>query len=214
MKQVFIYKRFERFWHWTQATLIIMMAITGFEIHGFFHLIGFEQAVVLHDTLAWALIILVVFAIFWHLTTGEWKQYIPTTDKLLEQARYYGGVIFKHEDHPVHKTELSKLNPLQRLTYLGFKLMILPVLGATGLLYMYRDYWDGWVIAAPLKLVAFTHTAMAFALISFLIVHVYMTTTGHTLTSNIQAMITGWEELEEGDEGTGQLSASGESVSI
>jgi len=33
----------------------------------------------------------------------------------------------------------------------------------------------------------------------FLVVHVYMTTTGKTPTSNINAMITGYEELEENE---------------
>jgi thiosulfate reductase cytochrome b subunit len=27
-------------------------------------------------------------------------------------------------------------------------------------------------------------------------VHLYLITTGHTVTSNLKAMITGWEELE------------------
>ena len=31
----------------------------------------------------------------------------------------------------------------------------------------------------------------------FLVVHVYMTTTGKTPTSNIKAMITGYEELDD-----------------
>jgi hypothetical protein len=28
-------------------------------------------------TAAWVLIVLWLFAIFWHITTGEWRQYIP-----------------------------------------------------------------------------------------------------------------------------------------
>jgi thiosulfate reductase cytochrome b subunit len=28
-------------------------------------------------------------------------------------------------------------------------------------------------------------------------VHVYLITTGHTVSSNLKAMVTGWEELEE-----------------
>jgi uncharacterized protein YoxC len=35
---------------------------------------------------------------------------------------------------------------------------------------------------------------------AFIIVHVYMTTTGHSVTSNIKAMISGWELLEEEDD--------------
>jgi thiosulfate reductase cytochrome b subunit len=47
--------------------------------------------------------------------------------------------------------------------------------------------------------VAFIHMAGAFAIFSFIIVHVYMTTTGHSLTAHIRAMISGWEEIEEGE---------------
>jgi cytochrome b subunit of formate dehydrogenase len=54
----------------------------------------------------------------------------------------------------------------------------------------------------PLEGIAFWHTLGAFLLMVFLVVHVYMTTTGHTPTSNIQAMITGYEELEDDDEET------------
>ena len=45
--------------------------------------------------------------------------------------------------------------------------------------------------------IAHLHTLLAYMLIGFVIMHVYMTTTGHTLTSNIKAMVTGWEEVEE-----------------
>ena len=32
--RIYVFKRFERFWHWTQAALIVFMMFTGFEIHG------------------------------------------------------------------------------------------------------------------------------------------------------------------------------------
>jgi Ni,Fe-hydrogenase I cytochrome b subunit len=52
----------------------------------------------------------------------------------------------------------------------------------------------------PLASIAFWHTMGAILLIIFLIVHVYMTTTGKTPTSNIKAMITGYEEFDEEEE--------------
>jgi len=33
-ERIYIFKRFERFWHWSQAILIVVMGVTGFEIHG------------------------------------------------------------------------------------------------------------------------------------------------------------------------------------
>lgn len=204
LKRVYIYKGFERFWHWTQATLIIFLAFTGFEVHGLFTIFGFEHAVYFHRVASWMLIVLIIFAIFWHVVTGEWRQYIPTTKKLKEQIRYYAVGMFKGEKHPTHKTEVSKLNPLQRVVYLGFKLVLVPVTVISGILYMFHktiNENDLVVVSdIPLASIAFWHTLGAYLLMAFLVVHVYMTTTGHTPNSNIQAMLTGYEDLDEDDE--------------
>ncbi|MFO8000197.1 MAG: cytochrome b/b6 domain-containing protein [Marinilabilia sp.] len=201
MQKTYIYKRFERFWHWSQAALIFFLALSGFEIHDSFSLFGYEKAVEYHQTAAWMLLILIAFSVFWHLTTGEWRQYIPTFSKLQAQIRYYTFGIFKGEPHPTRKTVRNKLNPLQALTYLGFKLVMAPLLVVTGLVYMFYRSIDAnnMVIISdiPLSMVAMLHTLGAYLIIMFAIIHIYMTTTGHTPTSNIRAMLTGWEELEE-----------------
>ncbi len=206
MRRVYIYKGFERFWHWTQALLIIFLALTGFEVHGSIHILGFEHAARFHRMASWMLIGLIIFAIFWHLVTGEWRQYIPTTKNLMAQIRFYTIGMFRGEKHPTKKTEVKKLNPLQRLVYLGFKLVLVPLTIISGIIYMFHktvDRNDTIVISDfSLESVAFWHTLGAFLLMVFLVVHVYMTTTGYTPTSNIQAMLTGYEELEEEEEVT------------
>lgn len=208
MRKVYIYKGFERFWHWTQAALIIFLAVTGFEVHGSFDIFGFEHAARYHRTASWMLLALIVFAIFWHFVTGEWRQYIPTTKQLKEQILYYTVGIFKGDPHPTKKTELSKMNPLQKLTYLGFKLFLVPVTIISGILYMLHKTIDqnNVVVVEDISLehIASWHTIGAFLLMVFLVVHVYMTTTGHTPASNIRAMITGYEELEDEDEETAE----------
>ncbi len=200
-KKAYVYKGFERFWHWNQALLIFLLAITGFEIHSSYNLLGYETAVDLHNKAAWAFIILIIFAIFWHFTTGEWKQYIPTTENLRAQAEFYLFGIFRNAPHPTKKTVISKLNPLQRLVYLGLKVLIIPVMVVSGLLYMFYRYpQDGgieFINIDNLEIIALIHTFGAFILMAFVIVHLYLITTGHTVTSNLKAMITGWEELDE-----------------
>lgn len=198
VERIYVFKRFERFWHWTQATLIILMLITGFEVHGAYSLLGFEQAVNYHSIFAWMLVGLWVFAIFWHFTTGEWKQYIPTTEKIIAMVRFYSVGIFKGAPHPFHPTALRKHNPLQRLAYLGVLLLISPLLWLTGWFYLFYGSWRAWGLSNYLSLewVAFFHTAGAFMMLAFLIGHVYLTTTGHTPTSHIRAMITGWEDVD------------------
>ena len=196
-ERIYIFKRFERFWHWTQAALILFMLVTGFEVHGSYSLFGFKAAGQYHVYAAWALITLWVFAIFWHFTTGEWKQYIPTLDKVDAMIKYYLTGIFTNAPHPVRVTVLKKHNPLQRLAYLGVKLFINPLIWVTGLLYLYYAAWPDWGLGAwKLEWVALAHTAGAFLMLAFLIAHLYLITTGHTLTAHLKAMITGWEEVD------------------
>lgn len=207
MERIYIFKRFERFWHWTQAALIMFMMLTGFEIHGAYANFGFKHAVEYHSTAAWALIWLWVFAIFWHFTTGEWKQYIPTLDKAQAMLKFYLTGIFTNAPHPFRQTQLRKHNPLQRLAYLGVKLFINPLLWISGLLYLYYGSWGDWGLKAwglQLEWVAVAHTLGAFLMLAFFIAHVYLATAGHTPLSHIKAMITGWEEVEaEGSETAG-----------
>lgn len=196
-ERVYLYKGFERFWHWAQAALIVFMLVTGFEVHGSYTLLGFARAVQLHTLAAWSLIGLWVFAIFWHLTTGEWRQYIPTVDKLVAMARFYAVGIFKGEPHPFKPTPARKHNPLQRLAYLFVLIVIGPLLWASGGLLLFYGDWTALGLAAmPLAWVAWAHTAGAFLMLAFLIAHLYLITTGHRLTSQLRAMITGWEEVE------------------
>lgn len=191
MTNVYLYTRFERLWHWCQALMVIFLMITGFEVHGLYTLMGFETAVELHNFIGLFWLGSFAFFAFWLVITGEWKQYIPTTRKLFDVARYYAWGIFHGQDHPVQKSPGAKHNPLQRLAYLGISAMLLPVQMITGLLYyLYNSLGD--VSLVP---IAFIHTLAAFLLLNFLIIHIYMTTTGHSLFSHIKGMITGWEEI-------------------
>lgn len=197
---VYIYKAFERFWHWMQALLIFFLVATGFEIHGSYKFFGYENAVEYHNYAAYALIILIIFAIFWHFSTGEWKQYLPTKENLIAQANYYILGIFKNAPHPTKKTVLSKLNPLQKLVYLGLKILVIPVMVISGLLYIYYRYPHQTGVEAlsidSLGPVAIIHTLGAYFLVAFIISHLYLMTTGETITSNLKAMITGYEDLD------------------
>ncbi len=196
--KVMVYKRFERFWHWSQAALIIGLMLTGFEIHGSFAWLGFAKAVDAHIVMALALIVLWMFAIFWHLTTGEWKQYIPTTQKLAAMTRYYSYGMFKDEEKPYKKSLSAKHNPLQRLAYLAFKLLISPAIWISGVLYLSYPYWAQTGLGRlGLTPVALVHTAAAFGMLVFFIAHVYLAFTGKPFYEYVHAMITGYEELEE-----------------
>jgi thiosulfate reductase cytochrome b subunit len=198
IKRVMIFKRFERFWHWAQAVLILVLLFSGFEIHGSYKVLGFEDAVTLHRAVAWSLVTLWVFAIFWHLTTGEWRQYIPTLKKVDAMVRYYLLGIFIRAPHPFRQTMVRKHNPLQRLAYLFMWLVISPVIWMTGWAYLFYAKWQDWGLDQYLTLedVAFFHAVGAFMMLTFLIAHLYLITTGKTVMAHMKAMITGWEEID------------------
>ncbi|CCK79923.1 cytochrome b/b6 domain-containing protein [Desulfobacula toluolica] len=192
--KIYLYTRFERLWHWLQALMIICLIITGLEIHGTYQLMGFQTAVNVHNFTGLSWLIMFAFFVFWLLTTGEWKQYLPTTKRLFLVIRYYAWDIFQGKPHPVQKSKGAKHNPLQRLAYLGISALLLPVQMITGLLYYLYNDLSG---ALSLEILAVMHMLVALFLLNFLIIHVYMTTTGHSIFSHIAGMITGWEEIYE-----------------
>ncbi len=197
MKSIYLYTRYERFWHWLQMVLIVSLLASGFEIHDSLSWLGFHKAVSIHNFVGLSWLILFAFFVFWIFTTGEWRQYSPTTRKMLEVIFYYSYGIFKGQPHPVPKRKDAKHNPLQRLTYLSLAAFLLPLQMISGFLYWSYNHWADWGLDfLSLKAVAVVHTAGAFAILIFLVIHVYMTTTGHSLTAHIKAMITGWEDVE------------------
>ena len=198
MKKIYIYRRFERFWHWTQALLILFLALSGFEVHGSFSIFGYESAVFLHNNAAWIYFFLLIAVLFWIFLTGEWQQYVPKRDHIKQQADFYLKGIFRGEEHPACKTVMDKFNDLQRLTYFFIEFMFIPLMVITGMLYMNYNYlFETFDIAFNLKYIAYIHTAIAFFLVIFVIAHVYLTTTGYKPLSAIKAMVSGWEEMSD-----------------
>jgi len=204
IKRVYMYRFYERLWHWTMATGIIVLALTGLEIHytGSFVLFGLEYAVRIHNVLAFILVINAALSLFYHLTTGEIKQFFKFNRKfiheLVVQTYYYVYGIFKGKPHPINKTTERKLNPLQQLTYIGLLNVLLPFQVVTGILIWGADRWPflseklgGLSYLAPI------HNLGSWLFLTFLAVHIYLTTTGLTVFSNIRAMITGYDDVAE-----------------
>jgi thiosulfate reductase cytochrome b subunit len=196
VRNVRIFNGFERFWHWTQAALIITLLFTGFRIHGFYGLLSFDQAVTVHTLAALSLIVLWIFAIFWHVTTGTWRHYLPTTNGLWKVARFYAWGIFKGEQHPYRKHYWRKHNPLQALSYLGLKLFLFPAIWFSGLAYLTYNFWQNGITSPILGWVAIIHVGTAFAILAFIIIHVYLLTTGGSLAHHVMPMINGYDEVD------------------
>ena len=205
---VYMYDGYERFWHWLQAITIISLFLTGLVIHrpDMFGLFAFRHMVTLHNLLAIVLVANALLALFWHVTTGQIHQFIPRPrgffDQAIVQAKYYLHGIFHGAEHPFAKSYRQKLNPLQQLTYFGLLNVLLPLQILTGVLMWGVQQWPQVAtMLGGLPLLAPLHSLIAWLLATFVVAHVYLTTTGDTPTADIKAMVTGWESVPVGEGG-------------
>jgi thiosulfate reductase cytochrome b subunit len=193
---VMIYSRYERFWHWSQAFLIFTLFYTGLGIHGTHDMLDFRTAVEIHTYAAVFLILLWIFTTFWNFTTGQWRQYL-FKEGVLKVIRFYAYGILVGEPHPYKKGLQRKQNALQSLAYMAFMVLIGPALWASGIVYLFYDLWSSYNWSTDgLTLIALVHTTAAFLMGTFVIIHIYMTTTGKTPTHYIKTMISGYDNIE------------------
>ncbi len=216
MRTVYMYTFYERAWHWLQAITILMLLATGIVIHrpDTFGNLDFGIVVPAHNVLAAILLINAVFAVFYHFASGEIRQYLPEPRgyfrQALMQVDYYMRGIFRGDPHPFAKTPEHKLNPLQQATYFMILNVLLPLQILTGIAMWSAMRWPNVMRSlGGLTWLAPFHTLIAWFFASFVILHVYLTTTGHTPLEGIKAMTVGWEEVEvEGREGTAVADSS------
>ena len=203
LEKVYMYTIYERLWHWLQTTAILLLIFTGLIIHkpDIFGIFQFRYAVQVHNILAVVLVINAVLAAFYHVVSGEIRQYLPRPvgffDQAITQAKFYLGGIFKGDEHPFDKDPRHKLNPLQQLTYFGILNVLLPLQILTGILMWGVQRWP--TLAGSLGGLPFLapfHSLIAWLFATFIVMHVYLTTTGPTPMAGIKAMIMGWDDVE------------------
>jgi thiosulfate reductase cytochrome b subunit len=206
-----LYSPYERIWHWLQAAAIGLLMLTGLAIHApsYFGWLPFHLAVEMHNVLGFLLIANAFLGMFYYVTTGTIRQYLPQPQDFISlavrQAWFYVRGMFHGEPHPLEKQPQRRLNPLQQVTYLVILNVLLPLQLVTGLLMWGAQRWPETVQAiGGLPILAMIHTLGAWLFGSFVVVHVYLTTTGRTPLANLKAMVLGYEDLhvEEKADGT------------
>ncbi len=155
----------------------------------------------IHNVIAVILVINAALSLFYHLTTERIQEFIPRPygffDDTIVQAKYYISGIFKGEGHPFEKRPDSRMNPIQKATYFGILNVLLPLQMLTGALMWsvqkfpaVANWFGGLPFLAPF------HSLIAWTFATFIIVHVYMTTTGATPLESMRAMVAGYENVE------------------
>jgi thiosulfate reductase cytochrome b subunit len=199
VEKVYMYSVYERFWHWLQTLTIVLLLFTGLIIHDpdTFGVFSFRGVVLVHNILAVILVFNAGLSLFYHLASGEIKQYIPRPagffDQAIQQASYYLRGIFRGQGHPFEKTPGKKLNPLQQVTYFAILNVLLPMQIISGILMWGAQRWPE-IVSLPL--LAPFHTLIAWVFASFIVAHVCLTTTGPEPLAGIKAMMMGWEDVE------------------
>ncbi len=202
-RPVYMYGFYERLWHWVQAFTIIALLFTGLGIHTPVIILGAGYGIVvwIHNILGFLLVANALLAAFYHFASGEVRQYLPQPrgffSKAIDQALFYMRGMFTGAPHPFEKNPEEKLNPLQQITYLAILNILLPLQILTGILIWGAQRWPA--LAADLGGLGFlapVHAMVAWLLGAFLLMHVYLTTTGRTPTAHLKSMVVGWEDVE------------------
>lgn len=208
MSALYLYPRWLRAWHWINALLFLVLMYTGASMHfgegGW--LMPFDLAVTVHNTAGILLTLGWIGFVIGNLTTGNGRHYRVRFSgffaRLFAQARYYGYGIFRNEPHPFHVSAEMKLNTLQQVSYLGVMYALMPLLILSGWAFLFSVSLPETLLGLPsVWLVAMAHLTLAYLLVLFLLVHLYIITTGETVTTNLRAMITGWHREDESSSG-------------
>src|SRR6266487_1251358 len=202
-ERIYMYESYRRFWHWLQTISIVILLFTGLIIHRpeLFGAFSFRGIVTIHNVIAVILVINAALSLFYHLTTERIQEFIPRPygffDDTIVQAKYYISGIFKGEGHPFEKRPDSRMNPIQKVTYFGILNVLLPLQMLTGALMWsvqkfpaVANWFGGLPFLAPF------HSLIAWTFATFIVVHVYMTTTGATPLESMRAMVAGYENVE------------------
>ena len=202
-ERIYMYESYRRFWHWLQTITIVLLLFTGLIIHrpDLFGIFSFRGVVTVHNVLAVILVINAALSLFYHITTDRVREFIPRPcgffDDAIIQARYYINGIFRDEPHPFEKRPDARMNPIQKATYFAILNVLLPLQILTGaLMWSVQAFPEVAMLFGGLLFLAPFHAFIAWTFAAFILVHVYMTTTGTTPLEATHAMITGYEEVE------------------
>lgn len=191
-----------RLWHWTNAALMIVLAVTGASLHFAdpeLKLVPFSLAARLHDIAGLALVATYVFFVIANIVSGNWWQYVPKPPGVLHrcwvQTRYYMWGIFRGEPHPYPPTKEVNFNALQAVVYWTIMYVAVPVVIVTGLVFFFPALAPSQMFGLDgLLPIALLHYVAGAAVILFMVSHIYLGTMGVRPTSLFRMMITGWHE--------------------
>jgi formate dehydrogenase gamma subunit len=199
-EKIYLHPWLERIWHGIHALCILMLILSGAQIHWpeWVNIFGsFQRAISVHNCFGLIAVGDFFLWLIYNLVSRRIIHYFPNKRDIpygvIIQGRFYAYGIFKHEPHPYSPSAEEKFNPLQKITYFQFMFLMMPLLLISGIIYLYPVYFADFIaFIGGLKAIAIIHFIMAIIFTAFFIAHIYLATTGHTILDNFISMITGY----------------------
>lgn len=205
MQKLYIHPLPVRIWHWVNAFGFVALILTGLQIRyvGPIDVMSFKTAVHLHNWIGFILIGNFFVWLLFYLFSDKIRVYHPELSptkyfrESFRQIQYYGYGIFKGDPNPHHVSAYRKFNALQSMSYQIIMMVAVPIQFYTGLLLWDVTRFAGAVaFFGGVRVVDTVHVLVFIVFVSFVCIHVYLATLGHTRTAHIKAMLTGYEEIE------------------
>lgn len=202
-KRAILYPLVVRIWHWIHALAVCLLVLTGIQLR-FPDLVTwfgtFRTAVGIHNVCGFIVVCDYMLWFGFYVLKGELvKQYVPALEDFTigipKQSAYYFARIFFGDPPPFAPTPEAKFNSLQKITYFGIMLILIPIQIVTGVLLWDLERFRPIIeILGGVRVIDAFHIILAYIVTAFLIVHIYLSTLGRTFFSQSKAMIVGYEE--------------------
>jgi thiosulfate reductase cytochrome b subunit len=205
MTRLYIHPLPIRLWHWLNASGFVALIFTGVQLrYGWLLGLSFKTIVDVHNAIGFVLIANYFVWLLFYLVSDKITVYHPEFSptkhfrNVLSQLVYYGYGIFKGHPNPHHVSAYRKFNALQSMSYQIVMMVLVPIQFYTGLVLWDLHRFAGTVeLLGGARVVDTIHVVLCIFFVAFILVHVYLTTLGHTATAHVKAMITGYEEVED-----------------
>jgi thiosulfate reductase cytochrome b subunit len=186
-----------RIWHGAQAFLFFGLIATGLCMHyagSAWAIIPFPVAVRTHNACGIATAALWVVFVIYNAASGHIRHYVPKDFHIIHsaviQVRYYVFGVFRGDPPPV--TPGLRNNPAQQLAYAVVMYALMPLSVGSGVLLLFPILAPERALGrAGLWPMAMLHLTVGYLLTLFLVVHIYLATTGETFFSLIREIVSG-----------------------
>ncbi len=183
-----------RLWHWTTAVLFALLIVTGAVLR--FATadtpIDYAWSVTLHEVGGVAFAIVWVLFMILLIATGRWRVYIPGRrgfwGRLRRDLVYHGLGGARGDQAPRREEAGGRFNAVQQIAYAGMLFLVLPLIGLSGLLYLYPEEGPALLGLEQLWPLALFHYGVSVLGTVFFVVHVLMATLGPEAVPGLKRM--------------------------